>query len=282
MNQLLLSSAFLLTIASLLTVNAFLNPFQRSPLTRGNFKVDNLQMVQVDVIGKHMEVTPAIRNHLNDKLDPIFSKLGRNVNSAHVVLHCEKYNGDQAQIVEVTAQMKGGSAVRAVVDDDNDMYAAIDKVSHILSNNLKKHSKTHNTLNAKRRHQKVLKVTIDPEESMEEPEEILFDVEHMPEFSELTRGTKTLDRLDMFSKDSTTIEEATNRMQEEKHQFYAFRNKDTNEVNIVYLMKNGEVGLIQPSDETLLKYASTQEEVEGSAFSFEDKMFPKIAHHDSY
>ena len=201
----------------------------------------------------------------------------------HVVLFTiYRYNGDQAQIVEVTAQMRGGATVRAVVDDDNDMYAAIDKVSHILSNNLKKHSETHSTLNAKRRQQKVLKVAIDENDSMEEPEEILFDVEHMPEFSELSRGTKTLDRLDMFSKSPTTIEEATDVMNREGHKFYAFRNKDTKEVNIVYLKKNGEVGLIQPADQTLLKFANSQEEVEGEAFSFDDETFPKIAHHDSY
>ena len=82
--------------------------------------------------------------YLNFNLSFVYSKL------------IYRYNGDQAQIVEVTANMKGGATVRATVDNDNDMYAAIDKVSHILSNNLKKHSETHNSLNAKRKHQKVL------------------------------------------------------------------------------------------------------------------------------
>ena len=184
--------------------------------------------------------------------------------------------------MEVTAQMKGGAVVRAVVDNDNDMYAAIDKVSHILSNNLKKHSETHSSLNAKRRSQKVLKIAIDSDDSIEEPEEILFDVANMPELSELSKGTRTIDRLDMFSKEPVTIDEATERLRVEGHQFYAFRNKETKEVNIVYLKKSGEVGIIQPADQTLLKFAEDEEELEGEAFSFEDETFPNIAHHDSY
>lgn len=273
---------FLFVFASILVGNAFFSPLRPIPSSRGNLNfnnANNLQMTQIDVIGKHMEITPAIRNHLNEKLDHVFSKVGRNVNSAHVVLHCEKYNGDQAQIVEVTANMKGGATVRATVDNDNDMYAAIDKVSHILSNNLKKHSETHNSLNAKRKHQKVLKVAVD---SSEDSDEILFDVEQMPELEDLSRGAATLDRLTMFSKEAISVDDATNCLKKEGHQFYAFRNKATKEVNIVYFMKNGDVGIIQPADQTLLKFANEEEELKGEAFTLEDEVFPKIAHHDSY
>ena len=175
--------------------------------------------------------------------------------------------------------MKGGATVRATVDNDNDMYAAIDKVSHILSNNLKKHSETHNSLNAKRKHQKVLKVAVD---SSEDSEEILFDVEQMPELEDLSRGTATLDRLTMFSKEAISVDDAINCLKTEGHQFYAFRNKATKEVNIVYFMKNGDVGIIQPADQTLLKFANEEEELKGEAFTLEDEVFPKIAHHDSY
>ena len=86
----------------------------------------------------------------------------------------------------------------------------------------------------------------------------------------------------MFSKEPVTIDEATECLRVEGHQFYAFRNKETKEINIVYLKKSGEVGIIQPADQTLLKFAEDEEELEGEAFSFDDKTFPKIAHHDSY
>ena len=58
MNLYLLRSALLLTFAFLIPVNAFINPLRPLTFTRGNFKVNNLQMVQIDVTGKHMEVTP--------------------------------------------------------------------------------------------------------------------------------------------------------------------------------------------------------------------------------
>lgn len=270
----LFTVAFFLIVASLFTS---IMGFSPRPTMRAHQILRPVSMVQFDVIGKNLEVTSAIRAHLDKKLGPVLSKLGRNVNSAHVSLHCEKCNGEQAQIVETTLNMKGGAVIRSVVDDDNDMYAAIDRVSHIISNNLKKHSETHRSLKSKRIHQKVLVMN-----EYNEEENIIFDGESMPELSELALGANTLKRLDMFSTTPTTIEDATRCLEVERHEFYAFRNKETKEINIVYRMKNGKVGLIQPADNTLLKFAKSQEECEGEAFSFEDETFPKIAHHDSY
>ena len=59
---------FLFVFASILVGNAFFSPLRPIPSSRGNLNfnnANNLQMTQIDVIGKHMEITPGkiLRKH---------------------------------------------------------------------------------------------------------------------------------------------------------------------------------------------------------------------------
>ena len=72
---------------------------------------------------------------------------------------------------------KKGAVIRASIDNDNDMYASIDKASHKISSSLKKHNEMHHgDLKKQRRFQKVL-IMNDEEEELEE---VVFDEESMP------------------------------------------------------------------------------------------------------
>lgn len=46
-----------------------------------------------------------------------------------------------------------------------------------------------------------------------------------------------------------SVEEAILQMNLVNHQFFMFRNADTDEINVVYLRKDGKYGLLEPTDE---------------------------------
>ena len=100
--------------------------------------------------------------------------------------------------------------------------------------------------------------------------------------SEISLGTDTISRLQMFPTNPITMSEAVEAMLSENHEFYAFKNKETKEVNVVYKKTNGDVGLIQPADNTLLEYSGLKDHYEDHVYSSPDEVFPKISNHDSY
>ena len=60
---------------------------------------------KIDITGKHLEVTEPLRAKIQEKIGGVLEKLGKDVIRTHVTLHCERHDGDQAQIVEVTMNM---------------------------------------------------------------------------------------------------------------------------------------------------------------------------------
>ena len=76
-----------------------------------------------------------------------------------------------------STRRKKGAVIRAKIDNDNDMYASIDKASHMISNSLKKHNEMHNEEQRKSRRKKILLVN----EAEEELDELVFDEESMPD-----------------------------------------------------------------------------------------------------
>ncbi|MEJ8569642.1 ribosome hibernation-promoting factor, HPF/YfiA family [Elongatibacter sediminis] len=75
--------------------------------------------MQVNVTGHHVEVTPALRAYVTEKMQRI-SRHFDHVISIHVVLNVEKH----VQLAEATLHAAGKSLFANSSDDD--MYAAID------------------------------------------------------------------------------------------------------------------------------------------------------------
>ncbi len=88
--------------------------------------------MQVSITGHHVEVTEALRAHVEDK----FSKLKRhfdNVVDVHVILTVEKLE----QKAEATVQVSGA---KLYADDTQaDMYVAIDNMIDKLDRQVVKH-----------------------------------------------------------------------------------------------------------------------------------------------
>ncbi|MDD5319963.1 MAG: ribosome-associated translation inhibitor RaiA [Methylococcales bacterium] len=88
--------------------------------------------MQVIVTGHHLEVTDALKAHIDAK----FEKLARhfdNVTDVHVILSVEKL----VQKAEATLQLSGAKLFAE--DHQEDMYAAIDAMVDKLERQISKH-----------------------------------------------------------------------------------------------------------------------------------------------
>ena len=88
--------------------------------------------MQVDITGHHIDITDALRDYVNNKMERVerhFDIVGQ----SHVVLSVEK----KRQKAEATLQLKGNKVFAEAVDEN--MYAAIDSLTDKLDRQVKKH-----------------------------------------------------------------------------------------------------------------------------------------------
>lgn len=88
--------------------------------------------MNLTITGHHVEVTPAIREYVNTKLDRVIRHFD-NVTSVAVILSVEKLK----QKAEVTLHVRGKDIY--VESDDGDMYAAIDSMADKLDRQVLKY-----------------------------------------------------------------------------------------------------------------------------------------------
>lgn len=88
--------------------------------------------MQIHLTGHHVEITPALRNYVLDKLGRV-ERYFDNVTSIHVVLAVEKLRHK----AEATVHAAGGELHAEAVDED--MYAAIDALSDKIDRQVRKH-----------------------------------------------------------------------------------------------------------------------------------------------
>lgn len=105
--------------------------------------------MQVSVTARKMDMTPALKSYVEQKILKITKHLER-VIDAHIVLSVEKYRHK----VEVTLNANGHIIRGEEVTDD--MYSSIDQVMDKLDAQLKKHKSKLNKRGRQRRGEKAL------------------------------------------------------------------------------------------------------------------------------
>ncbi len=88
--------------------------------------------MNLNITGRHVEVTPAIRDYVSSKLDRVIRHFD-NVTSVAVILSVEKLK----QKAEVTVHVRGKDIF--VESDDADLYAAVDSMADKLDRQMQKH-----------------------------------------------------------------------------------------------------------------------------------------------
>lgn len=88
--------------------------------------------MNLQISGHHIEVTPALRQYVEDKMQPVVNHFDK-VTGVSVILSVEKL----LQKAEVTLHVPGKDIF--VETSDSDLYAAIDALSDKLDRQVQKH-----------------------------------------------------------------------------------------------------------------------------------------------
>lgn len=88
--------------------------------------------MQINVSGHHIEVSPALRDYVQTKLERL-ERHFEHVTNAHVVLTVEKLEQKAEATVHISGAQLFADAVHA------DMYAAIDALAAKLDRQIKRH-----------------------------------------------------------------------------------------------------------------------------------------------
>ena len=174
--------------------------------------------MQLIISGKNINITDGLRAAVEDKL----SKLERYFTpetEVHVTLSVEK----DRQKIEVTIPVKG-NIIRAE-QVSNDMYASIDLVEDVIERQLKKYKR-------KLAEHKQASVAFNAS---------FLDTADVDEDEKIT-----IFRTKKFEMKPMDAEEACVQMELLGHTFFAFRNANTDEINVVYKRKGNTYGLIEP------------------------------------
>lgn len=176
--------------------------------------------MRITVSGKNIDVTDALRNMAESKMDKI-DKFFKDEVDAQVTLSVEK----NRQIVEITIPFKNGVILRAE-EATNDMYTSLDSAIDKLHRQLEKQK----TRIEKRYHGH---------------ETIRF--ENIADIREEEKGEHRIVRTKRFPVKPMDPEEAVLQMELLGHSFFVFANAESDEVNVVYKRKDGNYGLIEPT-----------------------------------
>lgn len=92
--------------------------------------------MQINLSGQHLEITPAMKQYVNEKLERINRHVS-GITQVHAVLSVDKLQ----HIAEAKINVPGGQLFAKAVADD--MYAAIDALMDKLDKQAVKHKETH-------------------------------------------------------------------------------------------------------------------------------------------
>ncbi|MDD3242126.1 MAG: ribosome-associated translation inhibitor RaiA [Eubacteriales bacterium] len=173
--------------------------------------------MKITVTGKNLSVTPALKETAEKKLKKL-DRYFREDTPVNVVLSVDGYR----QTCEVTIPFARVTLRGEAMTQD--MYASIDEVLEILEGQI-------------RRHRTRLSKRLRPEQ----PEIVAW-----PEEEEEPAAPKIV-RTKRFAIKPMMTEEAVLQMQLLGHDFFVYLNAQTDEVNVVYLRKDGNYGLIEPT-----------------------------------
>lgn len=182
--------------------------------------------------GNNIEVTESIHDYVEEKLDKAvkhFQNLATKIDVHLSVARNARISNKHTAEVTVYAN---GTIIRAQENSES-LYASIDLVSDKISRQLRKYKEKNL---AKKNHTPV-KTTDSVEEAPVE-ENLLRD-------RQVELPQEVL-RMKYFMMPPMTINEALEQLQLVDHDFYMFRNKETDEINVIYIRNHGGYGVIQP------------------------------------
>jgi putative sigma-54 modulation protein len=184
----------------------------------------------IQIKGKNFEITDALKAYVEKKL-PKLEKYFHDLKEAVVTMSVQR----GLHVVEV--QLEGdGILLRGEERRGTDMYGSIDQVVEKLESRVKKFKgKLYDkTIAEGPKEKETIREGIRTESLG--PEGFEGEIEEAP----------TVVRTKKFAMKPMTPEEAAQQMELLHHDFFVFRNAQTEDVNVVYKRDDGNYGLIEP------------------------------------
>ncbi|KAK2972790.1 hypothetical protein RJ640_028318 [Escallonia rubra] len=204
-----------------------------------------LSSVKFILQGKNLDISDAVKAHVEDKVGKAIQKHSHLVREVDVRLSVrggEFGKGPKIRKCEVTLFTKKHGVVRAEVEAET-LYASIDVVSSILQRKLRKIKEKDSDHGRHMKGFDRLKVR-DPEEVIVEKDSLA-----VPEEDDDDDFMDKIVRTKYFEMPPLTVSEAIEQLENVAHDFYGFRNEETGEINIIYKRKAGGYGIIIPQED---------------------------------
>lgn len=185
--------------------------------------------MKFEYTGRHVDVTDALRRHVEEhfsKIDHIFNDSTAN---AHVIMEVEK-NRQKGEIL-----LHWREHTMTASDTNADMYQALTRaIAKIEKQAVKLKKKIIDRNQKAMPTSAVAPAPVEPEQG-----------DGLGEEASGARAPRII-AARRYAVKPMTPEEAAMRLAEEANQFLVFRDSDTNRVGVLYKRSNGDFGLIEP------------------------------------
>lgn len=173
--------------------------------------------MKFNIHGKKLEVTQSIKSYIEEKIGRL-DKYFENPDDITATVLIKLRGKDQ--VVEVT--INANKFILRGEESHKDLYASIDKVSDKIERQIRK--------NKTRMNKKVNK---------DLTKDFILDFEELEENNNIIVKRKVIENKPMNE------EEAILQMELLGHEFFAFKNVDTDDINILYKRKDGDYGILE-------------------------------------
>ena len=174
--------------------------------------------MNIKVTGKNIEITDAIREYIEKRVEKLEKFEGKNT-EINVVCSVER----EEQIVEIQIS-HDGEFIR-IEEKNNDLYASIDLAMDRAERQLRK--------------DKEKKLDKNREASLKDKILGMFKSDDAEHAGQITKNKN-------YEIKPITVEDDKLKLEEKKDMFLPFVNVETNEVNVIYQRGDGTYGLVMP------------------------------------
>ena len=192
--------------------------------------------MKILIHGKNLELTGALKEYTEAKIEKATHHYKDIVKEADIHLSIEKNPRVSFQTAEVTI-FANGTIIRAEEKSEN-LYSSIDLVSNKLCRKLRKYKERNN----KTVHNNQFKNK--DSFQMESTESRFLDKALLKEGIQASLPEPSI-KNKYFEMNPISSEEARKQLDLIDHDFYVFRNKKNNELQVIYKRNHGGYGLIQ-------------------------------------
>ncbi len=192
--------------------------------------------MKILIHGKNLELTGALKEYTQAKIGKATHHYKDIVKEADIHLSIEKNPSVSLQTAEVTI-FANGTVIRAEEKTEN-LYSSIDLVSNKLCRKLRKYKERNNKTIYNNQFKNKESFPIESEESSVSDKN-LFKQGMEASLPEPSIKNK------YFEMSPISSEEARKQLDLIDHDFYVFRNKKNNQLQVIYKRNHGGYGLIQ-------------------------------------